>query len=154
MQNPRFADVVLISINSPILCGIYENNTLIKSLEAQGKTSEALIEIFSEILSQYTLRRVFYAKGPGNFSAIKLSHIFLQTLKIARNIELFCADSFYFTNDDFIHAYGKIYFTKINDEIKTARLQNAQISHFSLPQRIQIEHFSQDCAPLYILSAV
>lgn len=168
-------DVVLISVNSPILLGIYEDSRLVESFALEGKTSEILPRLFGEILERRAIGRVFYANGPGNFSALKLTHIFLQTLQIAANIELFCADSFSFTRDSHINAYGKIHFFKENGEIKTTHLEESFEARFALPNVLNpvifdaqdsedsqdsppqcapknaAIFFSKNCLPLYVL---
>lgn len=147
-------DIVLISVSSPILLGIYIDNKLCKKIEMFGKTSDVLPELFCKIMCEYSIDRIFYANGPGNFSALKLTHIFLQTLNILNNIELFCVDSFYFTKDDFIEAYGKIYFFKENNDIKITKLEVKKSAVFELPYIIDSTRFSNSCFPLYVLPAV
>ena len=146
-------DICLVSIASPILLGIYIDGILTREYEKSGKSSDILPVIFCEVMDRYTIKRVFYANGPGNFSALKLTHIFLQTLSIANDIELFCADSFHFTKDSFIEAYGKIHFFKENDIIKVARLESKQNAIFALPKVLDSTRFSDICFPLYILPA-
>lgn len=160
-------DIVLISVNSPILLGIYINDTLDSSLKCEGKTSDILPQLFEGVMKRYQIKRIFYANGPGNFSALKLTHIFLHTLGIINHIELFCASSFHFTKDKFINAYGRIYFFKENDIIKTIRLDDTKSTEsskdsaktpinatFSLPPHLHIDMFDKNCFPLYILPAV
>lgn len=147
-------DIVLISISSPILLGVYVDNKLIKEYKMSGKTSDVLPKLFCEVMLSYRIDRVFYANGPGNFGAIKLTHIFLQTLCLTKNINLYCADSFYFTKDDFIEAYGKIHFFKEKDMIKTIKLEDKRNAVFELPCILDSTRFSDSCFPLYILPAV
>ena len=255
-------DLLLISVDSPVLMGIYENKVLVKSFSAEGKFSDSLPKLFAEVLdfgaesaldsatrtplisldsfsqkgctprpapptrqklplfafrgraslspllaknrrSHYCsldsdflhheageisgashgfnvdsaksqnlvensgkvaesapdsanrrIGNIFYINGPGNFSAIKLTHIFLQTLSITKNIPLFCADAFHFSNNEFINAYGKVHFMKENGEIRTITIDSKRPNSFSLPQSLDLRIFSEDCAPLYILPAV
>ncbi len=179
-------DIVLISVNSPAIIGIYQEKDCVDSIDCSGisrfllqkvesinldsthksskiltyyakkdgKTSDVLALMFDEILRYYTIERIFYANGPGNFSAIKLTHIFLQTLAFINDIELFCADSFYFTKDEFINAYGRIYFYKNKGKIKTTMLDNKKNAIFTLPNVLNASAFSKDCFPLYILPAL
>ena len=153
MQQTK-CDICLFSVSSPILLGIYIDFKLTKKLESSGKTSDVLPQLFSEVMSKYYINHIFYANGPGNFSAIKLTHIFLQTLSIINNIELFCVDSFYFTKDKFIEAYGKIHFFKENNDIKTIKLESKQNAVFDLPLVLDSTRFSNSCFPLYILPAI
>lgn len=147
-------DILLLSVDSPISLGIYYDKRLIKSMQQEGKIGDILPLIFREILRDYEIRNIFYANGPGNFSAIKLTHIFLQTLAITRGVGLFCADCFNFTNEKFVNAYGKIHFIKENDEIKSLALDSRIKNTFILPSVIDEGIFSKKCEPLYILPAV
>lgn len=147
-------DILLLSVDSPISLGIYEDKRLISSFQKEGKIGDILPLSFREILRDYEIRNIFYANGPGNFSAIKLTHIFLQTLAITKGIKLFCADSFNFTNEKFINAYGKIHFVKENDEIKSLALESRIKNDFILPELLDESIFSDKCEPLYVLPAV
>ncbi len=186
----KHIDLFLISVDSPILLGIYENKKLVKSLSKEGKFSDSLPNLFGEISAEYfggemnssnsancapisSLRgritdsheaiqkktpqdefSIYYVNGPGNFSAIKLTHIFLQTISITKNIRLFCADAFHFSDSEFINAYGKIHFVKENGEICTTTLESKRANSFTLPKTLDTSIFSDKCAPLYILPAV
>lgn len=147
-------DIVLISINSNVMVGIYENNNMFENYLECGKTSDVLPNVFNKIFKKYKIENIYYANGPGNFSAIKLTHVFLQTLKIIENFGLYCRDSFYFTQDRFINAYGRIYFFKEEELINTKKLDEKIETKFSLPRFINKNDFKEDCMPLYILPAV
>ena len=162
-------DLLLISVDSPILLGIYEGQRLVQSYERAGKFSDTLPQLFSEILRKVRKNtptpNIYYANGPGNFSAIKLTHIFLQTLSITQNIRLFCADAFHFSDSKFINAYGKVHFYKDSARdsmadsakcgaIRTTALDSKHPNSFTLPQRLDLHIFSENCAPLYVLPAV
>lgn len=147
-------NICLISINKEISIGIYQNNKLIRTIHDTGKTSDVLPLVFQEILNTYKIENIFYANGPGNFSAIKLTHIFVRTLSIISGINTYCADSFYFTNDLYINAYGKIYFIKNGSNIDTVILEESFNTIFNLPQEIKVEDFQSKCAPLYVLPAL
>lgn len=147
-------DIVLISINSNVMVGIYENNNMFENHLECGKTSDVLPNVFNKIFKKYKIENIYYANGPGNFSAIKLTHVFLQTLKIIENFGLYCRDSFYFTQDRFINAYGRIYFFKEEGLINTKKLDEKIETKFSLPRFINKNDFKEDCMPLYILPAV
>ncbi len=214
----KHIDLLLISVDSPIRLGIYEDKKLIKSFCKEGRFSDSLPQLFGKILTEYFANKlqtanssivseksvlcsceqgnktnrlltkrttnlpdlspqdefalnIYYVNGPGNFSAIKLTHIFLQTLQISLNalfrresnatksnatnkIRLFCADAFHFSDSEFINAYGKIHFVKENGEIRTTTLESKRINSFTLPKTLDTSIFSDKCAPLYILPAV
>lgn len=146
-------DLVLLSSLSPILYGIYRDGKLVASFQTQEKTLDALLKVFA-IIKEYGVKRVFYANGPGSFTAIKLTHIFLQTLQIAEGIELFCVDSFYFNANSPIKAFGNQYFFKTKEGIVLQSLQEIPRDAFMLPKELRIRDFSLNCQPLYVLPAV
>ena len=80
------ASLVLISINSPLIAGLYENNTLTKHYEIQGHTSAALNSLFGDIFaSNAIIDSIFYAKGPGRlkdtrFLALKVFILMIMHL--------------------------------------------------------------------------
>lgn len=87
MNETKKLDLVLIGVNSPTLCGVYENFQLQKSFFSIQRTGDALLEVFtsvSEYLQDKPIRAIFYARGPGSFTSLKLTHIFLQTLQLDR----------------------------------------------------------------------
>ena len=132
-----------------------ENPSVVDSAPAQnlGENSEKIAESNADSANR-RISNIFYTNGPGNFSAIKLTHIFLQTLSIAKNIPLFCADAFHFSNGEFINAYSKVHFYKEGGEIRTKTLSTKQQNHFSLPRVLDMSIFRDKCEPLYILPAV
>ena len=71
-------DIFVISLASPILVGVYENNTLTNTISKDGKTSEVLPEIFEQILKEYTINNIIYVNGPGSYMAIKVAYIFFK----------------------------------------------------------------------------
>ncbi len=86
--------------------------------------------------------------------AIKITYIFLRTLSITKNIELFGCDGFNFNAKSPIKAMGKMYFIKKDDKISTEFFDEEPISEFVLPKNIKLENFTKDIEPLYILPAV
>lgn len=134
--------------------------TLQNSWEFAGHTTHALNCLFSEIFSKnIALDSIYYAKGPGRFSALKATHIFLHTLCLVKGYALFSAPSFYFNNNAPIHAFSDKYFVLKNDEIvlesveslaQNTLLQNA----LSLPEILRPKDFSSTNEPLYVLPPV
>ncbi len=45
-------DIVIISVANPILIGLYEDRKLIKTFTQDGKSSDIIPKIFSEILDE------------------------------------------------------------------------------------------------------
>jgi hypothetical protein len=151
LQKP-FVDVVVIPISKPMKVGVYIDKKLSEIIEKDGMTSDVLPEIFDDILKRYEVKNIIYAKGPGSFMAIKLSYVFFKTLEIAKNIELWAVDGFYFNFNSPIKAVGNSFFVKKDDIITLEK--NLKEGEFSLPKVLNFEDFSKDSAPLYVLKAV
>ena len=151
---PKSVDILLITLTSPILVGIYEDKKLIKTIESDKKSSDVLPMIFDDIFSSYHVEKLFYANGPGSFMAIKVAYIFLKSLSILKKIPLFATDAFYFNNNEPIKAIGKLHFVKVASEIKTQKLETAPESFFRLPDVLDYNEFSKTSTPLYKIGAV
>lgn len=141
-------------MSSPLQVGIYKDNKLIQNITTNEQTSEALPNIFRDILNSFNPKRVFFARGPGSFMAIKITYIFLRTLSITKGIELFATDGFYFNKNMPIKAMKKMFFVKNDNKIVTEFFEDAINYDFYLPKILEIENFSKDIEPLYILPAV
>jgi tRNA A37 threonylcarbamoyladenosine modification protein TsaB len=133
---------------------VYKDNKLIKSYVKDEQTSEILPIIFKNIMEKFTLDKLFFARGPGSFMAIKVTYIFLRTLSIAKNLKLFATDGFYFNQNNPIKAMGKLYFVKKENKIETKVFNDTKIVEFNLPKELHVEDFTQKVEPLYILPAV
>ncbi len=147
-------DLVVIALSSPLLVGIYQNGQLVEAIQSEQKTSEALPQIFKEIFATYEVRGIYFAKGPGSFMSIKLVYIFLKTLQIAKNIQLFGCEAFAFNDNAPIKAFGNLYFVKENGKIVTKKFDVPPKSEFHLPKRLEGLECSDDISPLYVLPAV
>lgn len=134
--------------------GIYENNQLIHAYETTDQTSEALPLLFEGILKEYQPIRLFFARGPGSFMAIKITYIFLKTLSIVLGIPLLASDGFAFNEGRAIRAMRNLYFIKEEQAITTVRLEEPVEQHFTLPKRLKEDLFSDEIEPLYMLPAV
>ncbi len=145
---------MVITLTSPLLIGIYEDNRLVKSFQTEEPTSEALPLIFEKILEDYLPQRLFFARGPGSFMAIKISYIFLRTVSIAYKIPLLATDGFAFNDNAPIRAMRNLYFIKNGDEITTKRFEESVESVFRLPATLNVNIFSTKNEPLYLLPAV
>lgn len=210
-------DIVLISVNSPTIIGIYKDNKIVFSIAIHGKSSDTLplifysliqkdsknlentisfknsnlikYDIFSpfyynnnyiesntnlslinclEILNTFCdFNDIYYARGVGSLSAIKLTHIFLQTLSLTINKKLHAINSFYFTNNNEIKAFAKMSFfydnkkfTKLQQDSKDLdsilkeciyiSKSKIETNEFFLPEILKKEDFIESCTPLYI----
>lgn len=149
-------NIFVISLANPILVGIYENNTLVKTLSKQGKTSEVLPEIFTDILDEYKINNIIYVNGPGSYMAIKVAYIFLKTICITKNINFLSCSGFDVNSNSPIKALGKKYFVQNSDfEISMRVLdKNEKLEDFKLPQTIILNNYSNKTLPNYQLPAV
>jgi len=147
-------DVLLIALSSPILVGIYEDDKLIKSIKSEEKSSDILATIYKDIFDNYEVKGLFFTNGPGSFMAIKVAYIFLKSISILKDIELFATDAFKFNENTPIKAIAKLYFVKINQEIKTQKFDSVQTMEFKLPKLLNRDEFTTDTVPLYNIGAV
>ena len=84
--------------------------------------------------------------------AIKLAYLFFKTLEISKNIKFLAVDGFYFNKNSPIKAVGNSYFVKKEGIISIEK--NLKEDEFYLPDELNINDFSTDVSPLYILKAV
>lgn len=150
----KSADLVFITLCSPILIGVYEEGELIRTVSSHEKSSEILPKIFDELSKEYAIKGLYYANGPGSFMAIKVAYIFLKSMSILKNIPLLATDAFYFNKNQPIKAIGKLYFVKISSEIKTQKVETASEASFMLPNTLEYNEFSKTTSPLYAIGAV
>ncbi len=148
----KLIDIVIIPISKPLKIGLYENGILFETIISDEMTSDFLPSFFDEILKKYDIKNIIYSNGPGSYMSIKLTYIFLKTLQITKNINIFSVDGFYFNQNKPIKAIGKKYFIKENDTI-TLQESNEK-SEFNLPKKLNYQDFSNDIEPIYILNAV
>jgi len=153
-MHKKKVDILLVTIASPLLIGIYEEDKLIRTIKSDKKSSEALPEIFRTLLKEYTIASMTYANGPGSFMAIKVAYIFLRSLSILNDIPLYAVDAFYFNQNRPIKAIGKLHFVKIQDKIETQKLNTVITPNFALPKQLKKSDFSKENAPMYGIAAV
>ena len=125
-----------------------------RTFETTDQTSESLPLMFEGILKEYVPSRLFFARGPGSFMAIKITYIFLRTISIALGVPLFACDGFVFNEGRPIRAMRNLYFMKEANEITTIRLEDSVEQHFTLPQILNEDLFNDEIEPLYMLPAV
>jgi len=146
--------LLIISISSPLLIGVYENNTLVETISSEKKTSEILLPIIEKCLDNYNITKIIYTKGPGSYMAIKLTYIILKTIEIARGIQCFGCSGFSLNGGEPIKAIGNLYFIKEKETILTKKYEQPVEANFVLPQSIHDLEIDEESTPEYILPAV
>lgn len=134
-------NILLFCINQPLHYAIYDDDVLVFARTIDEKPSGALAIAFQEIEAFCENKRenecaqknsdksvkqerakigaIYYAAGPGNLSALRLTHVFLHSLAIIKGIKLYAADSFAFLPNSYIYAFGKRYFHKADSTDST-----------------------------------
>ena len=155
LQNhlPRYS-LLLISIATPLLVGVYKDDRLIETLSSEKKTSEILLPILNEVLNKYDIQKIIYTRGPGSYMAIKLTYIMLKTIEILRDIECVGCSGFALNGSKPIKAIGNLYFIKEKETIMTKKYEQPVDAHFALPQSIHDLVLDEESTPEYNLPAV
>ena len=151
---PKQYSLLIISISSPLQLGVYENDSLIKTISSDKKTSEILLPIIMEYIDTYDISKIIYTRGPGSYMAIKLTYIMLKTIEITRNIPCFGCSGFALNDNHPIKAIGNLYFIKEKETIITKKYEQPVNACFALPQSIQDLEIDEESTPEYILPAV
>lgn len=147
-------DLLVVTLSSPLLFGIYEDGLLIDSIKSEDKTTEVLPRLFKQISEKYNIKSLYYANGPGSFMAIKVTYIFFKTISIVKKIPFFAQEAFYFNENTPIKALGKLYFVKNSNTISMQKIDTSTLREFSLPNTLNKEDFSSDTSPAYHIGAV
>lgn len=155
MQNlsPKYT-LLIISISSPLLVGVYEDDRLIKTISSDKKTSEVLLPLINECINKYEISMMIYTRGPGSYMAIKLTYIMLKTIEIIRGIKCMGCSGFALNGGQPIKAVGNLYFIKEKETIITKKFEQPVNADFALPQSIQDLEIDEESTPEYILPAV
>ncbi|WQY87311.1 tRNA (adenosine(37)-N6)-threonylcarbamoyltransferase complex dimerization subunit type 1 TsaB [Helicobacter pylori] len=154
-------DLALISLGDGVLLGAYQSNFLCTSYTSKSKTSEALVEVFSQLFKDFknptlpAVKGVYYAKGPGSFTSLKLTHVFLHTLALIHDFELYSTTGFDFNDNTPILAYANKYFVSQERESLTD-FKDLKIApkDFMLPSFLEKDKFTQLNTPFYILPPI
>ena len=155
MQSPSHKyKLLIISISSPLLLGVYEDDTLIKTFSSNQKTSEILLPLIIDALNDYDISEIIYTRGPGSYMAIKLTYIMLKTIEIMRDIKCVGCSGFALNDGQPIKAIGNLYFIKEKETIITKKFEQPVNVVFTLPQSIQDLEIDEESTPEYILPAV
>ena len=152
--SPNAYSVLIISIASPLLIGVYRDGELIEKIETQEKTSEILLKILMELSTKYNYTHLLYTSGPGSYMAIKLTYITLRSLEILKGITFDACDAFTLNQQNPIKAVGKLYFIKEKETIITKKFDEVVEQRFELPSMLSEVTILNDNKPMYILPAV
>jgi hypothetical protein len=151
---PKKYTLLIISISSPLLLGVYEDDKRIETISSELKTSEILLPTIMNILDKYDISKIIYTRGPGSYMAIKLTYIILKTIEIVRDIRCFGCSGFALNDNQPIKAIGNLYFIKEKETIMTKKYEQPVNASFALPQSIQDLELDEESTPEYILPAV
>lgn len=152
---------MLISLGERVLLGVYQNNFLCTSYTSKSKTSEALVEVFSQLFKDFknptlpAIKGVYYAKGPGSFTSLKLTHVFLHTLALIHDFELYSTTGFDFNDNTPILAYANKYFvSKERESLSDFKDLKITPKDFMLPPFLEKDKFTQLNTPFYIFPPI
>ena len=151
---PKQYTLLVISISSPLLVGVYEDNTRIEHISSELKTSEILLPTIKELLDKYDISKMIYTRGPGSYMAIKLTYIMLKTIEIQTGIRCFGCSGFALNDNQPIKAIGNLYFIKEKETIITKKYEQPVNASFALPQSIHDLTIDEESTPEYNLPAV
>ena len=151
--SPKYT-LLIVSISSPLLIGVYEDEFLIETYSSDKKTSESLLPLLSTLLENYAVSKIIYTRGPGSYMAIKLTYIMLKTIEIIKGIPCYGCSGFVLNGNQPIKAIGNLYFIKEKETIMTQKFEQPISVVFTLPQSIQDLEIDEESTPEYMLPAV
>jgi len=147
-------EILIVSIASPLIIGVYREDKLIETIQKSEKTSEILLEVLTELSEKYNCKRVVYVSGPGSYMAIKLTYITLRSLEIVKGLTFDACEAFELNGNNPIKAMGKLYFIKEKETIITKKFDEVLEQRFALPSMLSEVTLLDNNRPLYILPAV
>lgn len=150
---PKY-EIVIVSISSPLLIGVYRDGILVEEIVREEKTSEILLKLLMDIYSKYNYEHIIYTNGPGSYMAIKLTYITLRSLEILKDIKFSGCDAFSLNNETPIKAMGKLYFIKERGKIVTKIFNEILKQEFKLPKELSMITLLDSNLPLYVIPAV
>jgi hypothetical protein len=151
---PKKYELLVVSISTPLLIGVYEEGHLVRSISSNLKTSEILLPLLKECMDDYDISTIIYTRGPGSYMAIKLTYIMLKTIEIMLGIKCVGCSGFALNGGGPIKAVGNLYFTKEKKTIITKKYEQPVDVTFALPQSIHDLELDEESTPDYILPAV
>jgi len=146
--------ILVISIASPLLVGIYQNGELMETVSSEKKTSDILLPVLTDLLERYPVERIIYTRSPGSYMAIKLTYIMLKSIEIIRDIPCYGCSGFALNDGQPIKAIGNLYFIKEKETIITKKYEQPPLTTFRLPQCIHDLELDEESVPEYLLPAV
>ena len=146
--------LLIISISTPLLIGVYRDNVLIETFSSDKKTSEILLPLLHKCLESYDVSEIIYTRGPGSYMAIKLTYIMLKTIEVINNIKCLGCSGFALNGGKPIKAIGNLYFIKEKETIITKKYEQPVDASFALSQSIHDLEIDEESTPEYILPAV
>lgn len=167
-------NLLVVCISSPLYYALYDDDRLLESFSIDEKPSTALPLMYQRLReSSMRVSGIYYASGPGNLSALKLTHTFLHSWAIVESIPLHATHSFALLPEHYIYAFGKKHFimreniapspTKspeqnlalITANIECVLCENPPHSPpFTPPAVLPKSSFCLPCEPIYILPPV
>ena len=146
--------IVVISISSPLLVGLYKDKKLVEKVSSDKKTSEILLILIMKFLDKYDISEIIYTRGPGSYMAIKLTYLILKTIEITRGIKCLGCSGFSLNNNQPIKAIGNLYFIKEKETIITKKFEQPVKTTFTLLPSIKDLVIDKESTPKYDLPAV
>jgi len=150
----RQHDLLIISISSPFLIGLYFDKQLVQEWSSDEKISDALLPLLMPIVDKHDINSIIYTSGPGSHMATKLTFVTLKTIEIAKGIPCVGCSGFDCNDNRPIKAMGNLYFVKEKETIITKKFDQVTNMSFALPQNLQDIKLDFDAMPLHILPAV
>lgn len=155
LKNPLHNyELLIISLSTPLLIGVYKEGELVEKISSDKKTSEILLPLIIELIDRYRVNAIIYTRGPGSYMAIKLTYIMLKTIEITRGIACIGCSGFTLNGEEPIKAAGNLYFIKEKETIMTKKFEQPVNVPFILPQSLQNLELDKVSTPEYILPAV
>ena len=146
--------LLILSISSPLLLGVYRDNVLIEERKSEQKISEVLLTEVNKVLEKYPLSLILYTRGPGSYMAIKLTYIILKTIETVTKIPFRGCSAFAFNDNRPIKAIGNLYFIKEKETIITQKFDQLIPQVYSVPVSLESLMIDELPTPDYLLPAV
>lgn len=140
---------MVISLDTPLLVGVYKDDILFHELSSCDHVSESLVKIIKDLSNRFLIQKIFYANGPGSFMGLKITYIILKTFSIIKKCDFYAVSGFEFS--DKIRANKNFSFVLKQDDIV---LEEIASSKPKLPKSLKTLNILQDTAPNYILDVI